>query len=57
MISDQFIERLLSEKEDKPKNKKRIIVKDIRIFMNTISHALLKKLFISRLLMTCLMRQ
>ena len=34
-----FIERILSEKEDKPKNKKRIIVKDIRIFMNTISHA------------------
>ena len=37
--TDQFIERILSEKEDKPKNKKRIIVKDIRIFMNTISHA------------------
>ena len=37
--TDQYIERLLAEKEDKPKNKKRIIVKDIRIFMNTISHA------------------
>ena len=37
--TDQFIDRILSEKEDKPKNKKRIIVKDIRIFMNTISHA------------------
>lgn len=37
--TDQYIESILSVKEDKPKNKKRIIVKDIRIFMNTISHA------------------
>lgn len=38
--TDDLIESLLLEKEEKKEKKKRtIIVKDIRIFMNTISHA------------------
>lgn len=37
--TDEYIEKLLSDKEEKPKSKRRVIVKDIRIFMNTINHA------------------
>lgn len=38
--TDEYIEKLLSDKEEKPKSKRRVIVKDIRIFMNTINHAI-----------------
>ena len=38
--TDDMIDELLTVKEEKPKIKRTIIVKDVRIFMNTITHAI-----------------
>ena len=37
--TDQLVEEVLAEKKGKPVTKKRFVVKDIRIFMNAINHA------------------
>ena len=38
--TDDMIDELLTVNEEKPKIKRTIIVKDVRIFMNTITHAI-----------------